>query len=203
MTHDEVIDLLTLVAASDKRTVGQADVEIWHAVANADRWTFALARRALIEHQRHNDVMIKPAHINAIIDAARQRARSKFTEDVSPPRELRDDPRGEIGWRRDRAQTYVEAALDAWSHGEDMPEPEQRDALGETIRPQLSASVPELIDEMAFGRRVPPAGREPTDANDRAERIAQARAELDTLRAVAPPVPDTSPEQPSTPGKAT
>jgi hypothetical protein len=201
VTHDEVIDLLTLIAASDKRTVGQADVEVWHAVATADAWTFSRARHALIEHLRHNDAMVTPAHINKIIDTARQRARAKLIGDINPPRDLADDPHAEIAWRRQHTTDYIEAALEAWAHGHPMPDhtPDPAPALAATDRPQLEAIVAMLANRHQVTRGGP---SEPADPNDSAARLDAARAELDAIR-TAPAPADSRPVQSAPEGETT
>nr|MDQ3578024.1 hypothetical protein [Actinomycetota bacterium] len=65
MTTDEVIDLLTLVAGFDQRTVGHADVTAWDLVARLENWTLPVAMRAVVEHHRAHAQRgrIRPAHV--------------------------------------------------------------------------------------------------------------------------------------------
>jgi hypothetical protein len=137
MTPAEVIDLLTLAAAYDRRTVGQSDVEAWGAMATKCGWTAAHASRAVLVHFERSDRPVMPAHINAIIDEATRGVRSRFTACITPPRELADDPRAEIAWRRQYAAEYIDRALDAWSAGQQIPEPVKPD--------ELAAGVPDEV----------------------------------------------------------
>lgn len=137
MTPAEVIDLLTLAAAYDRRTVGQADVEAWGAMAAKCGWTAAHARRAVLEHFDRSDRPVMPAHINQIIDETTRRIRAKFTESITPPRELADDPRAEIAWRRQYTAEYVEHALDAWAAGQAIPELPKPDEIGAGVPAEM------------------------------------------------------------------
>lgn len=137
MTPAEVIDLLTLAAGYDRRTVGQTDVQAWGAMAAQCGWTSAHAQRAVLVHFERSDRPVMPAHINTIIDETRRGIRARFTESITPPRELADDPRAEIAWRRQYAAEYVERALDAWALGQPIPEPEKPDEIGSGVPDEM------------------------------------------------------------------
>lgn len=141
MTPAEVIDLLTLAAAYDRRTVGQSDVEAWGAMATKCGWVAAQARRAVLEHFDRSDRPVMPSHINTIIDETRRSIRARFTESITPPRELADDPRAEIAWRRQYTAEYVEHALDCWAAGRPIPEPVKQVELGAGVPPELQRLV--------------------------------------------------------------
>lgn len=126
MTADNVIDLLTLVAAYDQRTVGHDDVQAWLLIANAEDWTLPRARRAVVEHHRRgaDRPRLRPAHItDALDDLRRTISRSALRVDLTPPRHLADHPRAEIAWRRERAEALIDAGMDAWARGEQLPDP--------------------------------------------------------------------------------
>lgn len=72
MKPAEVIDLLTLAAAYDRRTVGQADVEAWRDAANRGRWTYDEAREALQEHYATSTGFLMPGHITERINRGRR-----------------------------------------------------------------------------------------------------------------------------------
>jgi hypothetical protein len=138
MTPNETIDLLTLIATFDQRTVGEADVAAWHAIAAECSWTFPLARRAVLEHHKRggDKPRIRPAHITDTIDTARTLIRKQvFSRDLVPPRELADDPRAELEWRRRHITDVTERALQAWAGGEPLPQleaaPEPTDHHGQ------------------------------------------------------------------------
>lgn len=80
MTRDDVIDILTVVAASDRRTVGQADVDVWQAIIG-DLFK-DLALQAVRDHMRDRPgVWLEPGHVY-------QRARAIHRDELdrtSPP----------------------------------------------------------------------------------------------------------------------
>jgi hypothetical protein len=197
MTRSEVVDLLTLIAAYDQRTVGRADVEAWAEIADLEHWTWPLARRAVIEHNRSGGdrPRIRPAHItDAIRDVERVAsgaASDALRTSIAPPRELADDPAAEIAWRRAFIAQAKHRALNAWADGQTPPElqapveamPGARQLVdtkgdaGPALRRLAAATLP------AEGRR------EPVDPNDRARQREIAEAELDAIRGRAPEPP--------------
>jgi hypothetical protein len=192
MTDDEVIDLLTLAAGYDRRTVGDADVEAWSAIALLNGWTFAVARRALVEHFNSSNKPIMPADINTIISAQRKAISARFTENVSPPKELRDNPAAEIAWRRQFAEDYKRRALEAWAEDREPPALAQRSELGELERPQLSAAISDLVGRF----QIPSQPRPVVYARARRLKdpaaLEQARRELAARRSAALPAPEVT-----------
>jgi hypothetical protein len=125
VNENETIALLALIAAYDQRTVGQADVAAWHTIATECGWTFPLARRAVIEHHKSGGdrPRIKPGHITDAIQAARELIRKQvFQRDLVPPRELGDDVRAELAWRRRHIAEVTERALTAWAEDQPLPQ---------------------------------------------------------------------------------
>ena len=62
MNRDDVIDVLTAVSAADRRTVGQADVDVWQAVIGD--LPKDLAFQAVRDHLREKPgVWLEPGHI--------------------------------------------------------------------------------------------------------------------------------------------
>lgn len=125
MTPDEIIDLLTLIASCDQRTVGETDVEVWHTIATECGWTWPLAKRAVIEHHSRGGEKkrITPAHITDAIEAARAQIRRQvFQRDLMPPKELADSPLAELEWRRQHIAAVTERALNAWAEGQPLPQ---------------------------------------------------------------------------------
>lgn len=122
MTTDEIIDLLSLIAAYDQRTVGEADVEAWLAIADAEAWTMPAARRAVIEHHRRGSdkPRIRPAHITDTIRQVEETIRRTVLHtDLVPPRELADHPAAEREWRRAYIAEVKASALAAWADSGD------------------------------------------------------------------------------------
>lgn len=62
VTRDEVIDVLTVIAAADRRTVGEADVNVWLTVLDDQPLDLALA--AVRDHLREQpDTWVQPGHV--------------------------------------------------------------------------------------------------------------------------------------------
>lgn len=72
MTRDEVIDLLKVITAYDRRTVGEADVLVWAEQARRGRWTRDAALEVVHAHYQRSRDMIAPADVHAVIRAGRR-----------------------------------------------------------------------------------------------------------------------------------
>src|SRR6476620_1328278 len=71
MNRDDVIDVLTAVAAADRRTVGEADVDVWQAVIGDLPKDLAL--QAVRDHLREKPgVWLEPGHIYERVRAIRR-----------------------------------------------------------------------------------------------------------------------------------
>lgn len=90
LTRNEVIDLLSVAAAFDQRTVGEADITAWGTALHGTR--FAAARDAIIAHYREQTRRVMPADI-------RQHIRLNSRSDAVPFAELEsgisDEPNAE------------------------------------------------------------------------------------------------------------
>ena len=189
MTPDEILDLLSLIAAYDQRTVGDADVEAWFVIAEAEHWTWPLARRAVIEHHRRGGdrPRIRPAHITDAIRTVEDTIRRTVLHtDLTPPRGLADDPSAENAWRRQFIGQAKAAALAAWADNGDpriaLPAAPQPPAANRQLVDADGDPTPELA-AAADATRVPAVSRrDPVDANQHAERRQAARRELDAIR---------------------
>lgn len=71
MTREEVFDLLTYMAARDRRTVGKADVAAWFE--DAGDLDYADAREAVRIHFRESTEWLVPAHIRRLVKSIRER----------------------------------------------------------------------------------------------------------------------------------
>jgi hypothetical protein len=89
MTSNEVIDLLTLMASYDRRTVGKADVTAW-SLAVGDL-SFADSQQAVVTHYRETREWIMPSDIRGRVKAIRGE-RLRCTPIPPPPPELRGKP---------------------------------------------------------------------------------------------------------------
>jgi hypothetical protein len=188
MTPDETIDLLTMIATFDQRTVGEADVAAWHAIATETDWTWPLARRAVIEHHKRGGdrPRIKPGHITDAIDAARDLIRRQvFQRDLVPPKHLADDPRAELEWRRQHIADVVERGLAAWATGDQLP---ALPAAAPTSSDDLEKAEKQFEERLGRGNLAMPSDARsrrgqpaPNSADDVAAR-ERARAELEQIR---------------------
>lgn len=117
MNRNDVIDVLTAVAAATRRTIGEADVEIWEGVIGGDDVTLAL--KAVRDHLRDCPGMwLEPGHVHQRVRAyvrealerepesvrtARQEAlAAKVKEDVDELAERKAIPDSELKYRRDQ-----------------------------------------------------------------------------------------------------
>src|ERR1700752_1667575 len=87
MNRDKVIDVLTVVAATDRRTVGEADVTMWTAVMG--HLPKDLALQAVVDHFREKPgVWLEPGHVVA---AARAISRDRIMRLSDEQRKARED----------------------------------------------------------------------------------------------------------------
>lgn len=95
MTPGDVINLLTLAAAYDQRTVGEADVAAWHqALFKLDKDE---AEAAVIDYYQKNRERIMPADV---WNRCRTPASRSPAAEVLPPRQAGADPaRWQGMWR--------------------------------------------------------------------------------------------------------
>lgn len=85
MTPDEVIDLLSIIAGYDRRTVGQVDVESWREALDDPRipnLAYSECVDAVILHYRETTDFVMPAHILKRIKADRSSAVAR----IMPPK---------------------------------------------------------------------------------------------------------------------
>ncbi|TDD97589.1 zinc finger domain-containing protein [Actinomadura rubrisoli] len=90
MTDDEVVDLLTLMASFDRRTVGDADVDAW-LMAVGDL-PFADAKVAVVKHYRESREWLMPADVRRAVRAIREE-RIKVRPLPAPTPDEAVDPR--------------------------------------------------------------------------------------------------------------
>lgn len=69
MDRNEVVDILTLIAARDRRTVGQADVAAW--LEDIGDLTFEDARAAVARYYRESREWIMPADVRRLVRTIR------------------------------------------------------------------------------------------------------------------------------------
>jgi hypothetical protein len=69
MTRDEVIDVLSLAAAYDRRKPAGADIDAWQ-LAIGDL-SFGDSKLAVVAHYRESTEWLMPAHVRAYVRAVR------------------------------------------------------------------------------------------------------------------------------------
>jgi hypothetical protein len=89
VTPEETIDLLTVAAAFDRRTTGEADVTAWHAAIGD--LEFSDSRDAIVAHYRDSGEWIMPADVRNRVKATR---RDRLEREIvgAPSAELADEP---------------------------------------------------------------------------------------------------------------
>lgn len=87
MNRNDVIDVLTVVAAATRRTVGEADVTIWAGIiGELDK---DLALQAVRDHLRHKPgVWLEPGHV---YEGARAIRRDQIARETDAQREARQE----------------------------------------------------------------------------------------------------------------
>jgi len=79
VTLEEVIDLLTLAAAFDRRNIGETDSIAWHAALGD--MAFADAQAAVIGHYQDSREFVMPADVRTRVKAVR---RDRLAREVVP-----------------------------------------------------------------------------------------------------------------------
>jgi hypothetical protein len=116
LTWDETVDLLKVVTAKDRRTIGEGDIQLWLAVAGRAGWpslSFAIA--AVVEHT--NDapgVWLEPGHITAYWRKIKSRAFENWSPPAPPP-EMIDDEAASHRYAAADYQAHLDRAVEAFT----------------------------------------------------------------------------------------
>lgn len=122
ISEQEAGKLSKLIAARDKRTIGDADLDLWLIMSQAGGWTYRQAVRAFVEHTNSRPgEWFEPGHVTQRVAELRKQIRERWYC-PDPPRELGSDPRSEIEWRRQAAEEFVQRNLDRWASGQPLEE---------------------------------------------------------------------------------
>lgn len=97
MTRAEAAELLPILAAYDRRTVGDADVIAWSEALSDVRYADALA--AVHGHYRVSSEWLDPARVRRLVAALRG-ARLERVPVPPPPADIADDPAQALDWQR-------------------------------------------------------------------------------------------------------
>lgn len=113
MYWNDMVDVLTVVAINDRRTVGESDVHWWLALADDGQWPskeFALA--SIVRHANDRPgVWLEPGHITAYWHALRREANETFLA-PGPTRDNIEDPEAQRIAREQAFQEHLNAHLD-------------------------------------------------------------------------------------------
>lgn len=92
MNRDDVIDVLSVVAAATRRTIGEADVEIWQQIIGGDDKQLAL--KAVRDHLAEcPGIWLEPGHVH-------QRVRAKVRDELArEPIAMREARQAELDAR--------------------------------------------------------------------------------------------------------
>ncbi|PSL02872.1 hypothetical protein CLV30_109180 [Haloactinopolyspora alba] len=128
MKPSEVSDLLEMAAATDRRKVGMADVEAWHAIiteALGEDAPFDDARKAVVQHYGATHEYLMPIHVVEYVRRLRKTRRWKIPMPQAPP-ELVDSHGYPDPDDREKWQAYQEWKAEITrqiENGEYMPDP--------------------------------------------------------------------------------
>lgn len=72
LTRTQTIDLLTVITAYDRRTIGEGDVAAWSEAALRAHWTYDEALNAVHHHFANSTKWLMPGHITEHIRTHRR-----------------------------------------------------------------------------------------------------------------------------------
>lgn len=118
---DDIVDLLTYIAAADRRTIGTTDVRVWLDAAQDGDWpSIEFAYRAVRLHRREQPgKWLEPGHVTRVLDRVRDDARRSYVPptDRDMPREVLNDPAAYQRYMRDAVQAHQDAVMAAFAGG--------------------------------------------------------------------------------------
>jgi hypothetical protein len=88
MNDDEILNLLEIAQAFDKRTIGEPDVVAWTDSAKRGRWTYDEAQEVIKEYYARTTAerpWIMPSHVTNMVRANRDVEAMRFRRDALPP----------------------------------------------------------------------------------------------------------------------
>ena len=170
MTIEETVDLLTVAAAYDRRTVGEGDAIAWHAAIGD--LPLDECRAAVIGHYADSTDWLMPGHVRKRVKAMRD-ARIARSIPAAPPAELADDP----GRYRAELKAQIRRIADGRSMDRAIEGPpakgeppaefaEGRAGFGEVLERPGSVSPQEIARRQAAEARAARAEREDPPAKD-------------------------------------
>lgn len=116
MTKTETALLLAQIAAFDHRTVGETDVEAWHAAL--DDTDYGDAQQAVIQHYRESTEWLMAAHIRAAVHRLRANRLALAGPEPAPDVDPDDVLAYQRALRVQRAQVAADRCLAQIGGGE-------------------------------------------------------------------------------------
>ncbi len=141
---DTMVDLVSLAATYDQRTIGELDVKAWSMAASVARWTDpAAVSRVIVEH--YSAGADRPRITPAAITDRLRAIRSAAAESFEAPR-IPDDLRGVDypEWYRQQQAAHIDAAVSRWATSGEMPRPAAIEPAGNRLA-EIVASAPEHV----------------------------------------------------------
>jgi len=128
MNRNDVIDVLTVVAAATRRTVGEADVEIWGGIiGELDK---DLALRAVRDHLKYKPgVWLEPGHV---YEGARAIRRDELNRETDEQREA----------RQQALEAKVHPDIEEWAQRKSSPSSGAPKYVRPPQAPELKAKCP-------------------------------------------------------------
>ena len=174
MTPEQMIDLLSLIAARDRRTIGKADVAVW--MEDIGDLSFDDARRAVADHFREEpDTWLMAGHVRRRVQAMRAERLGPPGPGLhpTPPPADPDNPRAYLAALRAQQRAIADGRQPrALSAGD------SRDA-GYDGNPHVQALVDRFKAEQDAARR-----REREEREAERQALAAYRQAVETLLAL-------------------
>lgn len=159
MTIEEAIDLLSLAAAYDRRTIGESDAVAWHAAL--DDIAFGEAQAAVIAHYRDSRDWLMPADVRRRVKAAR---RDRLDREILPAPDpaLTDD----AGAYKGALRAAIQRIADGLSVGRALALPPRQAPPPGTVA-QALAALPKPPTKQEIAARQASEARALREASDR------------------------------------
>ena len=119
-----MVDLLTYVAAADRRTIGDTDVKVWLDAATDAAWpSMTAAYRAVVKHRNEQPgKWLEPGHVTAQIERVRRHASSTYQRptDQQIPMDVLSDPAAYRRYMTQKAAAHQAACMAAFERGDQL-----------------------------------------------------------------------------------
>lgn len=116
LSWDETVDLLKVITAKDRRTIGQGDIHFWYRAAIDGGWpSLPFAAAAIVKHTNDSPgVWLEPGHITKYLRKVRSDVFEKWSPPV-PPAHMIDDNVASQRYANQSFNEALNAALDEFT----------------------------------------------------------------------------------------